>query len=95
MPIIPTSPYSDGTSPDPKSSIGRWRKELSQDELGKFDAEFGEFFDLFGYERHQPIVPVKPAAAAKPERKDGQAESASTQAQAAPSQIQPASAPPE
>jgi len=39
------------TSRDPGASIGRWRKELGEDELRQFDQEFDTYFDTFGYER--------------------------------------------
>lgn len=46
-----------GTSHDAGASIGRWRKELSSDELRNFDQEFGTYFDTFGYERFVPVQP--------------------------------------
>lgn len=39
------------TSQDALSSIGRWRRELTDSERQVFDSEFAEFFETFGYDR--------------------------------------------
>ena len=38
-----------GTSKSPAASIGRWRKELSGDEIRECASVFGSFLDRFGY----------------------------------------------
>src|SRR5262249_12375908 len=39
-----------GTSRDPRSSVGRWRQELSDEERSSLTATFRPFLDAFGYE---------------------------------------------
>ena len=39
-----------GTTKDPISSIGRWRSELSAQEIADLDRDHGEFFKSFGYD---------------------------------------------
>jgi hypothetical protein len=43
-----------GTSKDAASSVGRWKEELSTEEIGSFAAQFAGFFEAFGYERVSP-----------------------------------------
>ena len=41
---------SHGTSPDPASSIGRWKHELSAEERTAFSQAFKPFLETFGYD---------------------------------------------
>jgi hypothetical protein len=41
---------SHGTSPDPASSIGRWKHELSVEERASFAQSFKPFLEAFGYD---------------------------------------------
>ena len=47
-----------GTSRDPAASIGRWQQELTAEERARFDSEFGQYLDLFDYERANPVSAV-------------------------------------
>lgn len=55
-----------GTSRDAGASIGRWRRELTNEELRNFDQEFGAYFDTFGYERFTPVLPPSDRGATEP-----------------------------
>jgi Sulfotransferase domain len=39
------------TTADPRASIGRWRRDLSEELLGACDEAFGPALEAFGYER--------------------------------------------
>jgi hypothetical protein len=41
---------SHGTSPDPASSIGRWKHELNAEERAAFSQSFKPFLEAFGYD---------------------------------------------
>jgi hypothetical protein len=40
---------SHQTSPSPEASVGRWRKELTDSQLGAFEEGFGDALEAFGY----------------------------------------------
>jgi Sulfotransferase domain len=51
------------TSGSPASSVGRWREQMSSEEISAFDESGAEFFQLFGYESSAKAIA---AGAAQP-----------------------------
>ena len=41
---------SHSTSPDPASSIGRWKRELNSEDCASFSQSFQPFLEAFGYD---------------------------------------------
>jgi hypothetical protein len=54
------------TSGSPASSVGRWRDQMSADEISAFDESGAEFFQMFGYESSAKAMAATTTAGAAP-----------------------------